>query len=162
MHITFVKLWLIRLSFHHLISFYRLLCSAYSEMIIFLFIFIKRNLHEAHQNCLLDLRTEVPSTRGEIPPGVYIYYLLLHMVFRSSVLFIRTSLASCSDSDYLACQGSNVGIQWHYGIHLSSTWWWAPSLKYCKGAHSMICLEGNYECVDFTFVFGYVFSTATH
>lgn len=48
------------------------------------------------------------------------------MEFLSSVLFI---LAPCSEKDYLASQGSDMDIQWHYGIRLSSVWWWASSLK---------------------------------
>lgn len=52
------------------------------------------------------------------------------VLFWSSVLFIRTSSAPCSESDYLASRRTDVDIQWHYGIHLSSLCRRASSLKY--------------------------------
>lgn len=124
--------------------------STFSQVILSLFTFLGEELKPFKIAFLIWEQKYHPHrlSCSQVYKFVSFWYIV---GFRSTVLFIRTSLASCSESNCLASQGSDVDIHCLYSTHLSSVWWWASSLKYCEGVHSMICLQGNSVCVDFCY-----------
>lgn len=112
--------------------------SSQSELILSLLVFIRKNLIVSPSELLIWEQTGHPHRPGCSQASCGFIW--------SSVLFIRISSASCSESDYLASQGKR------HGIHLSSAWRRASSLRHREGVHSMIWFQGNCG------LFGSVFS----